>query len=84
MTRPSRQETLNWIADAAANGIDLFFASDRDVVQASRRFGTRHCRKGSIPKDISKTGAGVPVVAFGTDELGNVVALCADGYTRQF
>jgi len=75
--------TLSFIADARDNGISNFYVADYALVKKfPNRF--RHNRLGAIPKDISKEGAGVKVRAFGFDEIGNVVALCADGKTRQF
>ncbi len=44
----------------------------------------RHLRSGKIPRDYSKEGCGVSVVAFYSDDLGNVTALCADGKIRQY
>ncbi len=48
-------------------------------------FHAKHCRSGKIEaRHPVKEARGVAVHAYGYDELGNVVALCADGYIRQF
>jgi hypothetical protein len=73
----------NFIADARTNGVRSFFTTDYALVKASRNT-IRHCRSGKLARDISKEGAGTPVAAFGYDELGHIVALCADGKVRQF
>lgn len=79
--RPTIIDIRIWVEASAANGIRSFAVSD---YQLSKQLRTRHIRSGKIEKGASKEGAGVPVVAYGFDALGNVCAFCADGFSRQF
>ena len=56
-----------------------------DYQLARDNSSARHLRGGRIPKDArSQEGGTRPVHAFWFDEVGNIVALCADGGVRQF
>lgn len=79
--RPTITDIRIWVEASAANGIRSFAVAD---YQLSKQLRTRHIRSGKIEKGASKEGAGVAVVAYGFDVLGNVCALCADGFSRQF
>ncbi len=70
-----------WIEASRANGIRSFYVSDYKLAQSLRLF---HLRSGIISPRLSREANKVAVLAFGFDELGNVCALCADGFSRQF
>ena len=63
-----------------------YFRRERPEVKATGRVASRfkHLRSRKIHKWASKEGAGIKVKAYGFDELGNVVALTADGFTMQY
>lgn len=59
--------------------------SDRKLFDAIREsHGVKHCRSGKIKIAGKCEGNGVEVLAYGFDELGNVLALCKDGIERQY
>jgi hypothetical protein len=70
------------------NDITEFITTVSDVRISNHalanRLGAKHLRGGKLTKADSQEGAGVPVVAMGFDELGNVCTLCQDGFRRQF
>jgi len=81
MTR-NEQLTREWISSAQTNGICIYGLSDRLLAKEMRR---AHVRSGAFGKDCPvKEARGVAILAWGKDELGNIVALCADRKTRQF
>lgn len=66
----------------ALHGLNDINISDRKQWLSWGSNGVKHLRSGKIPKGMPM--AGTPVVAFGCDELGNVVAICHDGLIRQY
>ncbi|MFK4132250.1 hypothetical protein ACI2KR_08145 [Pseudomonas luteola] len=69
---------------------EFVYSLDRTYVMVSRRdladkFQVKHCRSGKVDgKCEIKEARGKAVHAYGFDEVGNVIALCADGHIRQF
>ena len=68
------------IADFAKSVINPYIADRKLALKCN----ARHNRLGRIPRDISKEGAGVKVLAFGFDELDNTIALTSDGFIKQY
>jgi hypothetical protein len=76
------QLTLEWIDLSKSNSIRVYGVSDREIAKKTR---LAHIRSGKIDSRAPiKSARGVAVLAVGRDELGNIVALCADGFNRQF
>ena len=76
------ERTLEWIAFSKTNGIRVYGVSDHETAKKARLV---HFRSGKIDSRAPiKSARGVAVLAAGVDELGNIVALCADGFNRQF
>lgn len=65
--------------DATAQGYIELHCSDLKAARANHLW--RECRTGKLPEG---EGKGVAVKAYYYDELGNIVALCADGFIKQF
>lgn len=74
---------MNMIKDfAMSQGLQFVAVSDLTIAKTLK---IKHLRSGKIAANHPiKEARGVAVLAFGYDELGNIVALCADKIVRQF
>lgn len=77
--RNSRRQIKEFLSNAPKG--HQRHVSDYQLAKANN---FRHIRSGVVPADASKEANRVPVDAMYIDDLFNVVALCKDGYIRQY
>lgn len=70
------------IARESATALHFIHVSDYEL---ARRLRVTHSRSGAVDKTVwAKEARGLQVLAYGFDELDNVIALCNDGIQRQY
>lgn len=79
--RVTTAQVIEFIADSLHSAM----VTDRKIAEQYRTRGVGHCRSGRIEMRCSlKEARGVEVHAYKPDGLGGIIALCADGFIRQF
>lgn len=74
-------QIIEFIKDDALN-MESVMVTNRAIAE---RFRARHCRSGRIDMRCGlKEARGVSVHAYKPDGLGGIIALCSDGFIRQF
>lgn len=70
-----------WIKDAREGFVTNLHVASLPLAKELR---IAHMRSGRVSPRISKEAASHDIIAYGYDELGDIWALCRDGYSRQF
>lgn len=79
--RVTKAQIVEFITDEGTHANDVMVSS-REIASQYR---ARHCRSGRIDARCGlKEARGVSVHAYKPDGLGGLIALCADGFIRQF
>lgn len=79
--RVTTAQIIEFISDSLHSAM----VTDREIAEKYRPQGTRHCRSGRIDMHCGlKEARGVSVHAYKPDGIGGIIALCSDGFIRQF